>query len=126
MERLTKKIFADGIIGLKNILDIEEINWSDADGKNKESTYCGKAIDRLTRERDAAIEDLNGGQACFSCKHFRRNGGECFGAGICRVDGVKIFPCDEPYMYRVEIPNDGRDVYEWRGLTRNDEKEEEK
>jgi hypothetical protein len=81
-------------------------------------------VDRLTRERDAAIRDLNGGQACFSCKHFRRNSGECFGAGICRVDGVKIFPCDEPYMYRVEIPNNGRDVYEWRGLTRNDEKEE--
>jgi hypothetical protein len=55
MERLTKKIFADGTIGLKNILDIEEINWSDADGKNKESTYCGKAIDRLAAYEDTGL-----------------------------------------------------------------------
>jgi hypothetical protein len=55
MERLTKKIFDDGTIGLKNILDIEEINWSDADGKNKESTYCGKAIDRLAAYEDTGL-----------------------------------------------------------------------
>lgn len=52
---MTKKIFADGTIGLKNILDIEEINWSDADGKNKESTYFGKAIDRLAAYEDTGL-----------------------------------------------------------------------
>lgn len=47
------------------------------------------------RER-AAVEDLEGAGACFTCKHFRRNGGDCFGAGRCRLDGIEIWPCNEP------------------------------
>lgn len=66
------------------------------------------------RER-AATEDLNGTGACFTCKHFRRNGGDCFGAGRCRLDGIEIWPCNEPGVYRVEVPDDGRKTYEWRG-----------
>lgn len=66
------------------------------------------------RER-AAVEDLNGTGACFTCKHFRRNGGDCFGAGRCRLDGIEIWPCNEPGVYRVEVPDDGRKTYEWRG-----------
>ena len=63
----------------------------------------------------AAVEDLNGTGACFTCKHFRRNGGDCFGAGRCRLDGIEIWPCNEPGVYRVEVPDDGRQAYEWRG-----------
>ena len=66
------------------------------------------------RER-AAVEDLEGAGACFTCKHFRRNGGDCFGAGRCRLDGIEIWPCNEPGVYRVEVPDDGRKMYEWRG-----------
>ena len=67
------------------------------------------------RRADAAVEDLNGTGACFTCKHFRRNGGDCFGAGRCRLDGIEIWPCNEPGVYRVEVPDDGRKTYEWRG-----------
>lgn len=66
------------------------------------------------RER-AAVDDLEGTGACFTCKHFRRNGGDCFGAGRCRLDGIEIWPCNEPGVYRVEVPDDGRQTYEWRG-----------
>ncbi|MDR1630074.1 MAG: hypothetical protein LBS36_07685 [Oscillospiraceae bacterium] len=66
------------------------------------------------RER-AAVDDLIGAGPCFSCKHFRRNDGDCFGAGKCRVEGIEIIPCDRPGTYRIEIPDDGRNTYEWRG-----------
>ena len=72
-------------------------------------------IARLTAERDAAIIDLRGSGTCFSCKHFRRNGGNCFGAGRCRTEGVEVWPCDEPGEYLISIPDDGRDFYDWRG-----------
>ena len=67
------------------------------------------------RREQAAVEDLGGAGACFTCKHFRRNGGDCFGAGRCRLDGIEIWPCNEPGVYRVEVPDDGRKMYEWRG-----------
>lgn len=67
------------------------------------------------RREQAAVEDLNGTGACFTCKHFRRNGGDCFGAGRCRLDGVEIWPCNKPGVYRAEVPDDGRQTYEWRG-----------
>lgn len=73
-----------------------------------------KLAESQRRER-AAVEDLNGTGACFTCKHFRRNGGDCFGAGRCRLDGIEIWPCNEPGVYRVEVPDDGRQTYEWRG-----------
>lgn len=71
---------------------------------------------RVTAERDAAVADLEGTGACFTCKHFRRNGGECFGAGKCRLDGIEIWPCNEPGVYRAVVPDDGRKTYEWRGV----------
>ena len=67
------------------------------------------------RREQAAVEDLEGAGACFTCKHFRQNGGDCFGAGRCRLDGIEIWPCNEPGVYRVEVPDDGRKTYEWRG-----------
>ena len=82
----------------------------------KREAEMDATIARLTVERDAAIVDLRGSGACFSCKHFRRNGGNCFGAGRCRTEGISIFPCDEPGEYMISIPDDGRDFYEWRSL----------
>ena len=79
-------------------------------------------IDRLKKLLDAAVEDLSGAQACFSCDHFYRNDGKCSGAGKCRINGIKIFPCDEPGVYRAEIPNDGRDTFKWRELEGGDER----
>lgn len=106
---------------------LREIKEKVADGKRNGNGYMAwvenSVLDdllaenaRLQAELDAAIEDLNGAQACFSCKHFRRNGGKCSGGGSCRTMGVKIIPCDEPDTYRAEIPDDGRDTYEWRGV----------
>ena len=40
-------------------------------------------IQQLERERDAAVEDLKGASACFACKHFKRNSGNCFGGCTC-------------------------------------------
>jgi hypothetical protein len=64
---------------------------------------------------EAAERDLEQAGPCFTCKHFRRNGGECSGGGRCRIDGAEIQPCDRPGEYRVLIPDDGRNTYEWRG-----------
>lgn len=81
-------------------------------------TTCEHLQAQLTasqqRER-AAVEDLVGAGACFSCEHFRRNGGDCFGAGRCRLDGIEIWPCNEPGVYRAAVPDDGRKTYKWRG-----------
>ena len=73
-----------------------------------------KLAESQRRER-AAVADLNGTGACFTCKHFHQNGGDCFGGGRCRLDGIEIWPCNEPGVYRVEVPDDGRQTYEWRG-----------
>ena len=56
MDRLTTKIFTDGTIGLINSSDIHEINWCDENGKNRESTYGGKAIKRLAAYEDTGLE----------------------------------------------------------------------
>lgn len=83
-----------------------------------EQSQCAKLLAQLNesqRRERAMEEDLRGAGACFSCKHFRRNGGDCSGAGKCRTDGITIFPCDRPGTYRVEVPDDGRNTYEWRG-----------
>lgn len=90
-----------------------------------QNSQCAKLLARIAeleaqlaesqRRERAAVEDLNGTGACFTCKHFRRNGGDCFGAGRCRLDGIEIWPCNEPGVYRVEVPDDGRKTYEWRG-----------
>lgn len=78
-------------------------------------------IESQRRER-AAVEDLNGAKACFSCKHFHRNGGKCYGSGNSRTDRIVIFPCGE-LAHRTEIPDDGRYTYIWRGPDREGEKE---
>lgn len=91
-------------------------------GQMEQNKRLRKMMDKLQanladsqRRERAAVEDLNGTGACFTCKHFRRNGGDCFGAGRCRLDGIEIWPCNEPGVYRVEVPDDGRKTYEWRG-----------
>ena len=91
-------------------------------GQMEQNKRLRKMMDKLQaqlaesqRRERAAVEDLNGTGACFTCKHFRRNGGDCFGAGRCRLDGIEIWPCNEPGVYRVEVPDDGRKMYEWRG-----------
>lgn len=59
-------------------------------------------IKQLRAERDAAVRDLERAGACFSCKHFYRNGGKCSGIGrICRPDGINGSEYSE---------------YEWRGM----------
>ena len=92
------------------------------DGKMEENQRLRRINENLQaqlaesqRRERAAVEDLEGAGACFTCKHFRRNGGDCFGAGRCRLDGIEIWPCNEPGVYRVEVPDDGRKTYEWRG-----------
>ena len=72
-------------------------------------------LSTTNKRLEAAVEDLEGAGACFTCKHFRQNGGDCFGAGRCRLDGIEIWPCNEPGVYRAEVPDDGRKTYEWRG-----------
>ncbi|WP_041272401.1 hypothetical protein [Desulfitobacterium hafniense] len=74
-----------------------------------------KYLSESQRRERAAVEDLEGSGACFSCKHFRRNKGACSGGGECRIAGITIIPCDEPCTYRIEVPDDGRNTYEWRG-----------
>ncbi|CDV96393.1 Hypothetical protein DPCES_5395 [Desulfitobacterium hafniense] len=84
-----------------------------------------KALAQSQRREKAAVDDLIRAGACFSCKHFLGNEGRCSGAGKCRVMGVEIFPCDRPGVYRIEIPDDGRDTYEWRGPQDAEEENDE-
>lgn len=44
-------------------------------------------LDQVTRERDAAISDIDEAAPCFACIHFERNGGDCIGAHVC-IDDV--------------------------------------
>lgn len=103
---------ADTIESLQAQLDEEKSRRYQA-----ECNYDHAVEDRngLRAQLKAAVEDLEGAGACFTCKHFRRNGGDCFGAGECRLKGAEIFPCNEPGVYRVEVPDDGRNTYVWRG-----------
>lgn len=43
-------------------------------------------LERVTRERDAAIRDIGEAAPCFACIHFKRNGGDCIGAHVCIDD----------------------------------------
>lgn len=52
MNKLTKKIFDKNTV---DVFDIKEMNWSDSDGRNKESAYTGKAIDRLAEYEDIGL-----------------------------------------------------------------------
>ena len=47
--------------------------------------YLLAEVERLTEERNAAVEDLNDAQPCFACAGFSRNGGKCTGGGTCRI-----------------------------------------
>ncbi|MPM88569.1 hypothetical protein SDC9_135673 [bioreactor metagenome] len=51
-------------------------------------------LERVTAERDAAVEELYNAAPCFACVNFNRNSGDCFGAGRCRyVDEVaQMYP----------------------------------
>lgn len=41
---------------------------------------------RVTKERDAAIRDIDEAAPCFACIRFERNGGDCIGAHVCIDD----------------------------------------
>lgn len=103
----------------RQITVLQEMASKDADERvrlgNLIESLCADLV-CVTEERDAAVADLHGTGACFTCKHFRRNAGDCFGAGRCRLDGIEVWPCDEPGVFRAEIPDDGRKTYEWRGM----------
>lgn len=43
------------------------------------------ALGRLERERDALIEELKNTHACYACRNFHRNGGECNGGSVCMM-----------------------------------------
>lgn len=70
---------------------------------------------RLHAELEAAKNDLDDAQPCFACSHFRRNRGKCFGAGICCTKDIIITEGDKPNTFCATIPDDGRDLFEWRG-----------
>lgn len=43
-------------------------------------------LEQVTRERDAAIRDIDEAAPCFACIRFERNGGDCIGAHVCIDD----------------------------------------
>ena len=119
LSKLEKKIAAEGFSGLKTMISKYKTVMLAANEisikTDEELEELRAQIDASQRREQAAVEDLNGTGACFTCKHFCRNGGDCFGAGRCRLDGIEIWPCNKPGVYRVEVPDDGRKTYEWRG-----------
>lgn len=43
-------------------------------------------LEQVTRERDAAVSDIDEAAPCFACIRFERNGGDCIGAHVCIDD----------------------------------------
>lgn len=91
--------------------------YEDRAGEPRDVDALAAENKQLRKRCAAAEEDLNAAEPCFTCKHFNRNGGKCSGGGRCRLDGIKILRTDEPNTFSVEVPDDGRDRYEWRGPT---------
>lgn len=70
-------------------------------------------LEQVTRERDAAIRDIDEAAPCFACIRFERNGGDCIGAHVCIDDilqdalGGKY--ADYYWQWRgVEVTNDAQ------------------
>lgn len=61
----------------------------------------------VKRERDAAKSDLCNAEPCFTCLHFRRNGGDCGGGSACREAMGECIESNREYT---------GNVYEWRGV----------
>ena len=59
-------------------------------------------IEQLQKEKAALKSDLYDAAPCFACVNFKRNSGNCFGAGWCRYDK----------LVHSQYPNG----WEWRGL----------
>jgi len=53
VERLTEKRFDKNIV---DAFDVEEVNWCDENGNNKESAKTGKAIDKLSGYEDTKLQ----------------------------------------------------------------------
>ena len=86
MKRLTSKMFKKNTI--KDMRNIEELNWEDEDG-NKESAFCGLAIDKLAEYEDAEEKGLlirlpckigdivyhidNKYKDCCDCPHYNKD-----------------------------------------------------
>ena len=74
-------------------------------------------FEKLKDERDALLEELDNAQPCFACAGFKRNGGNCFGAGTCRVrDIAKLNGVDYKDLAHGES-------WRWRGLDKSADKE---
>lgn len=60
----------------------------------------------LKRERDAAVNELKLGYACFACRYFFRNGGTCKGGSTCmkRSESCSVFGAEYSGLY-----------FKWRG-----------
>ena len=67
---------------------------------------CLSLIENLTKERDAAVRDINDASPCFACRYFYRNEGECTGGQACLDDMYTAYLEDRKY--------DGIH-FEWRG-----------
>ena len=52
MEKITKKILGNNAV---DVFDVKKMNWSDKDGRNAESAYTGKAINRLAEYEDIGL-----------------------------------------------------------------------
>lgn len=61
---------------------VDDYNQSTCDECDK----CDE-LEQVTRERDAAIRDIDEAAPCFACIRFERNGGDCIGAHVC-VDDI--------------------------------------
>lgn len=64
-------------------------------------------LEKVKRERDAAVDDITESAPCFACKNFRRNGGECKGAKSCLWAMIECEEFDEEYTGM---------SWEWRGV----------
>ena len=62
--------------------------------------------EQLEKERDAAVNELKLGYACFACIYFFRNGGTCKGGSTCmeRSESCSVFGAEYSGLY-----------FKWRG-----------
>lgn len=77
---------------------------------------CLSLIENLTKERDAAVRDINDASPCFACRYFYRNEGECAGGQACLNDMYTAYLEEREY--------DGIH-FEWRGPCKDNLKEKE-
>lgn len=59
---------------------------NERDGMNIMLAQAQAMLETRTKERDAAIRDIDEAAPCFACIRFERNGGDCIGAHVCTDD----------------------------------------